>query len=96
MRGAENLVAYQHEISIDPNCFLHMQSIKVESRTDKEIQILEDKVLDLLWFLTKIEKTVCMMANGYGYSVEEIAEYRKMASGTIKSILDRSRKTGKI
>lgn len=58
MRGAENLAAYQREISIDSNCFLYMQSIEVESRTDKEIQILEDKVLDLLWFLTKKERTV--------------------------------------
>ncbi|MDN3365384.1 sigma factor-like helix-turn-helix DNA-binding protein [Priestia megaterium] len=92
MRGAENLAAYQREISIDPNRFLHMQSIEVESKTDEEIQILEDKVLDLLWFLTKKERTVYMMANGYGHSVEEIAEYTKMASGTIKSILDRCRK----
>lgn len=58
MRGAESRAAYQREISIDSNCFLYMQSIEVESRTDKEIQIFEDKVLYLLWFLTKKERTV--------------------------------------
>lgn len=38
-----------------------------------------------------------MMANGYGHITEKIAEYTKMASGTIKSISDNSRKkSGKI
>ncbi|MFQ6391365.1 sigma factor-like helix-turn-helix DNA-binding protein [Priestia aryabhattai] len=92
MRGAGNLAAYQREISIDPNRFLHMQDIQFESKTDEEIKILEDKVLDLLWFLTKKEREVYMMANGYGHTVEQIAEYTSMASGTVSSLLDRARK----
>lgn len=92
MRGAENLAAYQREISIDPNRFLHMQDIQVESKTDEEVKVLEDKVLDLLWFLTKKEREVYMMANGYGHTVEQIAEYTTMASGTVSSLLDRARK----
>jgi len=92
MRGAENLAAYQREISIDPNRFLHMQSIEIESKTDEEIKILEDKVLDLLWFLTKKERDIYMMANGYGLTVTEIAGFTSMATGTIFSLLDRARK----
>jgi positive control factor len=92
MRGAENLAAYQREISIDPNRFLHMQDIEPDVKTDEEIKMLEDKVLDLLWFLTKKEREVYMMANGYGHTVEQIAEYTTMASGTVSSLLNRARK----
>lgn len=92
MRGAENLAAYQREISIDPNRFLYMQSKEVENKTEKEIKVLEDKVLDLLWFLTKRERAVYMLANGYGFSVAEVAAFTNIATGTVYSLLDRARK----
>ncbi|WP_273122757.1 sigma factor-like helix-turn-helix DNA-binding protein [Bacillus weihaiensis] len=92
MRGAENLAAYQREIKIDPNRFLNMQSKERESKTDKEIKILEDKVLDLLWFMTKRERAIYMLANGYGFSVTEISNLTNIATGTVYSLLDRARK----
>ncbi|WP_281998658.1 sigma factor-like helix-turn-helix DNA-binding protein [Priestia flexa] len=92
MRGAENLAAYQREISIDPNRFLYMQSKEVEHKTEEEIKVLEDKVLDLLWFMTKRERAIYMLANGYGFSVAEISSLTNIATGTVYSLLDRARK----
>ncbi|MDE8676469.1 sigma factor-like helix-turn-helix DNA-binding protein [Priestia aryabhattai] len=92
-RGAENLAAYQREICFDPNSFLlHTPKETIQGKTDEEITMLENKVEDLLYFLSKKERDVYILAKGYGFSAQEIAELAGMAHGTVKGLLDRAQK----
>lgn len=91
-RGAENLAAYQREISIDPGRFLHIANTEEDIKSEEEVKLLEGAIEELLWFLSKREKDLYILFAGYNFSVQEIADLTGLTEGTIYQVLDRARK----
>jgi positive control factor len=92
-RGAENLSAYQREISVDPNNYhLSKPTETSEKKSDNEIKMLEYQIEDLLWFLSKQEREVYILSYGYQFSKSKIAEMTGKTEGTISKFLQRARR----
>jgi positive control factor len=91
-RGAENLAAYQREICFDPNSFLlHTPKEEPEGKTEEELTMLENKIEDLLYFLSKKERDLYILAYGYGKSEQDIAELAGYSKGDVTKTLYRAR-----
>ena len=91
-RGAENLAAYQREISIDPARFLYIEDVQEEEKSEEDVKLLESAVEELLWFLSKREKDLYMLYAAYNFSVHEIADLTELTEGTVSKVLDRAKK----
>ncbi|MED3932946.1 sigma factor-like helix-turn-helix DNA-binding protein [Priestia megaterium] len=92
-RGAERRSKYQRALRVDPNRFLNMAYVEPEVKTEKELDILEDQVLEILWdVLTKSERNLYFLAYAYGYSESEIAETTKLTYENVKATLGNARR----
>jgi DNA-binding CsgD family transcriptional regulator len=92
-RGVERRSKEQRTIRMDPNRFLNMAHVEPAKKTEKELDVLEDQVLEILWdVLTKSERNLYFLAYAYGYSESEIAEATKLTYDNVKATLGNARR----